>query len=89
MAIHWVCGELDAESCDSVETVTQRGIEGQKLLSLGFWNKYGVIVAIATACAINTTQWVYGERDAELCDSVETVAQRRIGGQHCLEMVFE
>ena len=26
MATHWVCGECDAESCDSVETVAQWGI---------------------------------------------------------------
>ena len=28
MATHWVCGEFDAESCDNVETVAQRGIGG-------------------------------------------------------------
>ena len=140
MATHWVCGEFDAESCDSVETVAQRGIggskslghgfldktwrhcchsdglchhgyplglwgircwvmwqcwnggtkgnRGSKSLGHGFWTKHDVIVAIATACATMATHWVCGEFDAESCDSVETVAQREIGGQNCLAMVF-
>ena len=36
MATHWVCGEFDAESCDSVETVAQRGIGGQNRLAMVF-----------------------------------------------------
>ena len=34
MATHWVCGEFDAESCDSVETVAQRGIENQNCMAM-------------------------------------------------------
>ena len=36
MATHWVCGEFDAESCDSVETVAQRGTGGQNRLAMVF-----------------------------------------------------
>ena len=36
MATRWVCGEFDAESCDSVETVAQRGIGGQNRLAMVF-----------------------------------------------------
>ena len=36
MATHWVCGEFDAESCDSVETVAQREIGGQNRLAMVF-----------------------------------------------------
>ena len=36
MATHWMCGELDAESCDSVETVAQWGIGGQNRLAMVF-----------------------------------------------------
>ena len=43
---------------------------------------------MATACATMATHWVCGEFDAESCDSVETVAQRAIGGQNRLAMVF-
>ena len=31
-----ICGEFDAKSCDSVETVAQRGIGGQNLLAMVF-----------------------------------------------------
>ena len=58
------------------------------MLGHGFWTKHDVIVAIATACATMATHWVCGEFDAEPCDSVETVAQRGIGGQNRLAMVF-
>ena len=34
------------------------------------------------------THWVCGKFHAELCDSVETVAQQEIGGQNSLEMDF-
>ena len=34
------------------------------------------------------THWVYEKFDAESCGSVETVAQRGIGGRHRLAMVF-
>ena len=36
MATYWVCGEFDAESCDSVETVAQWGIGGQNRLAMVF-----------------------------------------------------
>ena len=36
METHWVCGEIDAESCDSVETVAQWGIGGQNRLAMVF-----------------------------------------------------
>ena len=36
MAAHWVCGEFDAESYDSVETVAQKGIGGQNCLAMVF-----------------------------------------------------
>ena len=49
---------------------------------------YAVIVVIATACATKATHWVGTEYNAESCDSVETVAQRVIGGQRCSAMVF-
>ena len=88
MATHWMCGELDAESCDSVETVAQWGIGGQNRLAMVFWTKHDVIVAIATACATMATHWMCGELDAESCDIVETVAQWGIGGQKRLAMVF-
>ena len=54
MATHWVCGEFDAESCDSVETVAQ-GNSKSKSFGHGFWTKYDVIVAIATSCATMAT----------------------------------
>ena len=34
MATHWVCGELDAESCGGVKIVDLRGIGGQNCLSI-------------------------------------------------------
>ena len=34
------------------------------------------------------TYWVFGKFDAESYDSAETVAQRGIGGQICLEINF-
>ena len=61
MATLWVCGEFDVESCDSVETVAQRGTEGQNGLANSFWTKHDVIVAIATTCATMATHWVCGE----------------------------
>ena len=70
MATSWICGEFDVKSCDSVETVAQRGI-GVKIAWPWF---YDFIVAIATACATMATHWVCGEFDAESCDGVETVA---------------
>ena len=36
MATHWVCGGLDAKSCDSVEMVAQKGIEGRNCLEMVF-----------------------------------------------------
>ena len=36
MATHWVCGEFDAESCDSVEMVAQWEIESQNRLAMVF-----------------------------------------------------
>ena len=36
MATHWDCGDFDAESCDTVETVAQWGIEGQNRLVMDF-----------------------------------------------------
>ena len=50
--------------------------------------KYGIIVAVATACATMATRWVCREFNAELCGSVETVAQRGIGSQNRLAMVL-
>ena len=40
------------------------------------------------ACTTMTTYWACGKFDAESCDSVETVAQRRIEGQNYLAIVF-
>ena len=33
---HWVCGEFDVESCDSVETVAQKEKGGQNRLAMVF-----------------------------------------------------
>ena len=82
MATNWVCGKLDAESCDNEKIVVQMRNKGSKLLGNSFLDKNNVIVAIATACATMTTQWVCGEFNAESCDSVETVAQRGIRGRN-------
>ena len=89
MATHWVCGEFDAESCDSVETVARgtKGNRGSKSLGHGFWTKHDVIVAIATACATMATHWVCGEFDAESCGGVKTVVLRGIKGQNRLSII--
>ena len=63
----------------------------KKLLNLlgnVFRTKYDVAVATTTASATITNHWVCGEFDAESCASFETMAQREIGWQNCLEMVF-
>ena len=69
-------------------TVLKRWHKGESGVKIAWSWFYDVIVAIATACATMATHWVCGEFDAESCDSVETVAQRGIGGQNRLAMVF-
>ena len=86
MATFWFCGDFDAESCDRVETVAQRGIRESKSLGYGFWTKHDVTVAIATACATMATHWVCREFDAESCGSVKTVVSRGISFVHCLSI---
>ena len=88
MATHSVCGELDADSSDSVETVAQRGIRGLNLLGNGFRTKHDDIVAKMTACATMITHWGCGEFDAESCDGVEKMTQEAIRDQSLLGYRF-
>ena len=62
------------------------GNRGSKSLGHGFWTKYDVIVAIATACATIATHWVCGEFDDESCGGVKTIVLRGIRGQNCLSI---
>ena len=58
------------------------------MLGHGFWRKYDILVSTTTACSTMTINWVCKELNAESSDSVETMAQRDVGGQNCLEMLF-
>ena len=86
---HWVFGKFEAKSCDSVETVTQGGIRGQNCLAIVLGQHITSLLPKQRLVPPWQPTEICGEFDADSCDSVETVAQKRIGGQICLEVVFE